>query len=93
MTAIEWLYEQIDNKDMGEIPMWIYDFCNQALEMEKEQIGIGCWVSVNDAKPTKDGSYLTYIQNSKYDNIGFTQFIDGEFMSSFVTHWTEVSKP
>jgi len=38
MTAVQWLYEEIDNKDMGEIPMWIYDFCNQALKMEKEQI-------------------------------------------------------
>jgi hypothetical protein len=37
-TAVEWLQFQIDNKDMGEIPMWIYDFCQQAKEMEKEQI-------------------------------------------------------
>ena len=37
-TAVEWLVEQIDNKDMGEIPMWIYDFIEQAKEMEKEQI-------------------------------------------------------
>jgi hypothetical protein len=38
MTAIEWLVQQIDNKDMGEIPMWIYDLCYDALEMEKQQI-------------------------------------------------------
>ena len=37
-TAVEWLQFQIDNKDMGEIPMWIYDFCQQAKEMEKEQM-------------------------------------------------------
>jgi hypothetical protein len=37
MTAVEWLIEQIDNKDMGEIPMWVYDLCYDALEMEKEQ--------------------------------------------------------
>mgnify|MGYP007090463047 CR=1 FL=1 len=37
MTAIEWLVQQIDNKDMGEIPMWIYDLCYDALEMEKQQ--------------------------------------------------------
>jgi len=37
-TAVQWLFEQIDNKDMGEIPMWIYNFCEQAKEMEKEQI-------------------------------------------------------
>ena len=37
MTAIEWLIEQIDNQDMGEIPMWIYDFCEKAKQMEQEQ--------------------------------------------------------
>ena len=52
-----------------------------------------CWVSVKDAMPTKDGQYCTYLQTSKYDSIGFTQFLDGEFMSSFVTHWMEVIKP
>ena len=63
---------------------------------ETAQLGIGgvmCWVSVNDAMPTKDGQYCTYLQTSKYDSIGFTQFLDGEFMSSFVTHWMEVVKP
>jgi hypothetical protein len=37
-TALEWLQEEIDNKDMGEIPMWIYEFIEQAKAMEKEQI-------------------------------------------------------
>ena len=37
-TAVEWLEVEIDNKDMGEIPMWIYEFIQQAKEMEKEQI-------------------------------------------------------
>ena len=37
MTAIEWLIQQIDNEDMGEIPMWVYDFCYHALELEKQQ--------------------------------------------------------
>jgi len=37
-TAVQWLYEQIDNKDMGEIPMWIYNFIEQAKEMEKERM-------------------------------------------------------
>jgi len=37
-TAVEWLQAEIDNKDMGEIPMWIYDFCQQAKEMERQQI-------------------------------------------------------
>ena len=37
-TAVEWLESQIDNKDMGEIPMWIYEFIDKAIAMEKEQI-------------------------------------------------------
>ena len=37
-TAVDWLYEQIDNRDMGEVPLWVYDFIEQAKEMEKEQI-------------------------------------------------------
>lgn len=37
-TAIEWLQKEIDNKDMGEIPMWIYEIIEQAKAMEKEQI-------------------------------------------------------
>jgi hypothetical protein len=36
-TAVELLMQEIDNRDMGEIPMWIYDYCEQAKEMEKEQ--------------------------------------------------------
>jgi hypothetical protein len=38
MTAVEWLIQQIDNKDMGEIPTWVYDLCYDAKEMEKQQI-------------------------------------------------------
>lgn len=60
MTAVEWLYEQIDNKDMGEIPMWVYDFCNQALEMEKEQKELDyqsgfldCYTKLNSEKLTR----------------------------------------
>jgi hypothetical protein len=37
-TAVEWLQLQIDNKDMGEIPMWVYELIDQALAMEKKQI-------------------------------------------------------
>jgi hypothetical protein len=33
-TVINWLYEQIDNSDMGEVPMWVYSFIEQAKEME-----------------------------------------------------------
>jgi hypothetical protein len=36
-TAVEYLYEQIENKDVGEIPMWVYEFIEQAKEMEEKQ--------------------------------------------------------
>jgi hypothetical protein len=52
-----------------------------------------CWVSMKDKIPTKDGQYCTYLQTGKYNSIGFTQFIDGEFMSSFVTHWMDIVAP
>jgi hypothetical protein len=48
-TAVEWLQFQIDNKDMGEIPMWIYDFCQQAKEIEKEQIFLALNQSAKEA--------------------------------------------
>ena len=65
----------------------------EALTEQLRKQAVMCWVSVKDALPTKDGQYCTYLQNSKYDSIGFTQFLDGQFMSSFVTHWMEVVKP
>jgi hypothetical protein len=37
-TAVEWLQIEIDNKDMGEIPIWIYELIQQTKEMEKKQI-------------------------------------------------------
>jgi hypothetical protein len=37
-TAVGWLQSEIDNKDMGEIPMWIYEFIEQAKKMEKQQM-------------------------------------------------------
>ena len=37
-TAVEWLQVEIDNKDMGEIPIWVYEFIEQAKQMEKKQI-------------------------------------------------------
>ena len=36
-TPVSWLQSEIDNKDMGEIPMWIYEFINHALQMESQK--------------------------------------------------------
>jgi hypothetical protein len=51
------------------------------------------WQDIKNGKPEKDGQYLTYLQTGKYESIGFTQYTDGQFMSSFVTHWAFVGRP
>lgn len=66
---------------------------NNPLTSHFGKTDVMCWVSVKEGLPTKDGLYCTYLQTNTYDNIGFTQFIDGEFMSSSVTHWMEITKP
>lgn len=64
MTAVEWLIQQIDNEDMGEIPMWVYDFCYKALEMEKKQITINCSVcTCINAELEKDRLVPVYCYN------------------------------
>jgi len=55
-TAVEWLQEEIDNKDMGEIPMWIYQFIEQAKAMEKEQHG-NTWYTGNEDKTIHEFEY------------------------------------
>jgi hypothetical protein len=52
-TAVEWLQSEIDNKDMGEIPMWIYEFIEQSKEIEKEQI-IDAWEDGQSELSLKD---------------------------------------
>jgi hypothetical protein len=36
-TPVSWLQSEIDNKDMGEIPMWIYEFIDHAIEIESQK--------------------------------------------------------
>lgn len=45
------------------------------------------WISVKDRLPEESGNYLTFVKSKVFESIGFAMFIDGEFMSSFVTHW------
>ena len=61
-TAVEWLQAEIDNKDMGEIPTWIYEFIEQAKAMEKEQIIDACNLQRNDYRgmPTYNKSGEQY---------------------------------
>lgn len=54
---------------------------------------VSCWVSVSESLPQTDGTYLTFTKNKVSESIGFTLFVDGQFMSSFVTHWAVVEKP
>jgi hypothetical protein len=69
-TAVKWLVEQIDNKDMGEIPMWIYDFIEQAKEMEKLPI-IDAWHNgYNNQSPMidEDNCGEKYYEENYEDN-------------------------
>jgi hypothetical protein len=45
-TAVEWLEEQITKKDCGELPMYVYNAIEKAMEMEKEQIK-KAWIDGN----------------------------------------------
>lgn len=68
-TAVEWLQLQIDNKDMGEIPMWVYDFIQQAKEMEKEnelKTKIICW---KEALQFINDNYMVELINIRIYNM------------------------
>lgn len=58
-----------------------------------QQTAVSRWVSVKDELPKEDGTFLTFTKNKVSESIGFTLFVDGQFMSSFVTHWAVVEKP
>lgn len=75
----------------SDLEDYIIDLKNEIQQLRKH--AIMRWVSVKDALPTKDGQYCTYLKTGKYDSIGFTQFLDGQFASSFITHWMDVVKP
>ena len=62
-TAVDWLQVEIDNKDMGEIPMWIYELIEKAKEMEKEQI-IHAW---KDKRIVVDKLILDYSSEEYYN--------------------------
>ena len=64
-TTIEWLFEQIDNKDMGEVPMWIYDFCEQALQIERQQLIEAHLAGQNSAEETDGENEIEYFNNIK----------------------------
>jgi hypothetical protein len=59
-TAVEWLEIEIDNKDMGEVPMWIYDFIQKAKQMEKQQIMNAYWASYKEGQYSGDKTAEEY---------------------------------
>jgi hypothetical protein len=71
VTAVEWLQIEIDNKDMGEIPIWIYQFIEQAKGMEKEQIidayKEGCFDNILDESTDKIRAEQYYNETFKKD--------------------------
>ena len=78
-TAVGWLIEQIDNKDMGEIPMWIYDFCYDAKEMEKEQIKDAFYSGYEDSDKFKhsDDYYDKMYERDGWQGILYIGEVDG----------------
>ena len=62
-TAVEWIYEQIDDK--GNV-LGVYDFINQAKEMEKEQI-IDAYKA--DLYPCSDEDAEQYYKETYEENI------------------------
>jgi hypothetical protein len=82
-TAVEWLMQEIDNKDMGEIPVWIYDFCKKALEIEKEQI-CNAWENGYDELDRTGRTSLNYYHETFKLEQHFTceQFISDNKTSS-----------
>lgn len=50
-------------------------------------------ISVEDRLPETDGLYYTFIKTKVSESMGETMFQDGEFMSSFVTHWQPLPSP
>lgn len=66
---------------------------NEVPQQALRKTAVSRWVSVKDELPKEDGTFLTFTKNKVSENIGFTLFVDGQFMSSFVTHWAIVEKP
>lgn len=63
-TAVEWLQAEIDNKDMGEIPMWIYEFIEKAKAMEKEQIVDAYKQGQHDSEPIRETDAQQYFNET-----------------------------
>lgn len=62
--------------------------------MNNELINIvGYWTCIDEGVPDQDGTYLTEIITPRYRSVEFTDFRDGEFMSSFVRHWAKIRLP
>ena len=77
-TSVEWFQVQIDNKDMGEIPMWIYDFIQEAKLMEKEQIVdafVECWKE-NMPEGYECKQLAEYYYNETYHSVESNEMID-----------------
>ena len=66
---------------------------NEVPHQALRKTAVSCWVSVSESLPQTDGTYLTFTKNKVSESIGLTLFVDGQFMSSFVTHWAIVEKP
>ena len=51
------------------------------------------WRDMKHEKPEKEGQYLTFFQIGENEAIGISQFTEGQFKSSFITHWAYLERP
>ena len=56
-SSIEWLENKIDNRDMGEIPMRVYEFIEQAKAMHKEELKESYRQGRTDQQSSSDSFY------------------------------------
>ena len=67
---------------------WALNYIKEPFPQENDG-----WISVEDRLPETDGLYYTFIKTKVSESMGETMFQDGEFMSSFVTHWQPLPSP
>jgi hypothetical protein len=67
MTSIEWLIQQIADRDYNNLPTWIYDLCSKSKEMHKQEItdawkdGKGTLFSFSENKTSEQYYQETFV--------------------------------
>jgi hypothetical protein len=82
MTAVEWLLEQIENKNGKEFTSYYLEFIEQAKEMEKEQI-------INAGNSCALKQYLHIDKINKMSESEIRQFAEEEHLTFGEKHYKE----